>query len=150
MPVRKTPSIIFMLSGKMWTSLIPALRAFMHCSLLRLTLALKLNSIQTFFFFFFPLIVSFVKFNSITQFPFSRTVQVCWLHYLSQALLGWHSCPWGVFLDYSSSACAAALWGLKSARTNAGRCASSWYTPENPEATKTFGRNGDIVNKASH
>lgn len=30
----------------------PALGAAMHCSLLRLTLALKLNSIQTFFFYF--------------------------------------------------------------------------------------------------
>lgn len=56
----------------------PALGAALHCSLLRLTLALKLSSIQTFcflllFFFsfiFFPsLIVSFVKFNSITPVP---------------------------------------------------------------------------------
>lgn len=45
---------------------------------------------------------------------------MCWLHYSSQSLAGWHFCPWGILLDYSSSACAAALRGLKSARTNAG------------------------------
>lgn len=67
--IEELMSIVFMLSGKMWTSLIPALGPALHCYLHKLKLALQLSSVKFFFFFNSNSIFCTILFCSIPPVP---------------------------------------------------------------------------------